>query len=474
MPRILFHSTKVFPPFAPPIARLVTYLGSATFLFYTATAIHPLAPFLAPPACLGAAALVAFPFVGIFTMTLFSQMDAILDKLMLGLPGMKVLATLTFSGVALQLLRQRLTARGIARQTPTGTNAAIPLIFAFFLWTIISAFFAGDKVAAVDSIQRLAPLVLLFFSIVTLVDTHKKLVLLSVAVLISTAISSLVIISDSVTGHFLLDTTASEWQGYARSAGATTYDPTTSAALLLTGVAMAAYIATLSKGTIRWLGAVTVLLGTLGIIFSFARSAALGLLLVAAFTAFRFRHSKVTIFLLLISPLLIPAFSLIAPDSYTDRLLTLFGVGEHDITLDRRMSYHWIGIDLFLRHPLFGIGLGNFPDYYVNFDYRWIEGRTLTPRVLHNMYLAVCVETGFPGGLLFSGIITASLIPAFRCMNTATDQNRRSILEATLAATVILLLIAVTLPMLYNKYIWTLLALTVAAGRVNTATSVST
>ena len=446
------------------------YLASALILFYTATVVHPLAGMLAPFAVLVGILLLRYPFAGVVAILLLSQMDAILDKLIPGIPGMKLLAAFTFSGLLLQLASSRVSVPRPISSMHLLTFPAIRLALLFFLWAIISSFFAQDGGTAVDSIARISPLLLLYLSVATLTDSLPKLRILSSAILLSTTASALVTIYDSLSGQTLVGTstaaTTAQWQGYARSAGATNYDPTTAAALLLTGVTMAAFAATLGRGPLRWLGAITVFVGSAGIVLSFARSSALGLLFVAACMGYRFRRQKAAQVLILISPILILVLLQLAPDAYLARLLTLFGVGEPDLTLDRRMSYHAIGLDLLLDHPLFGIGLGNFPEFYLNFEYRWIDGRTFTPRVLHNLFLSVFVETGLIGGSLFLGIVATSLYPAVKRLKTTVEPQERALLEAILASTMVLLLVAVTLPALYNKYIWALLGLSLASARI--------
>lgn len=446
------------------------YVAGAVFLFFTATSAHPLAGFLAPFAVLAGMLLVRFPFVGVAAILLFSPIDAFLDQITPGIPAMKVLAAATFCGLLLQLARDHVYFLGRSHAFSPVTVPALRMTLLFLLWAITSSFFAEDKAAAMDSLRRLTPLLLLYVSVATLTDSLQKFRVLFAMILIGTILSALVGIYDNATGQALLsapeDEIRNQWHGYQRSAGASNLNVTTTAALLLTGVTMAAFAATMRHNLMRSLGVSTILAGSAAIVLSLTRSASLGLLLLAAWLSYRFRHHKVTHTLILLSPLLIFSFLQLAPDPYLARFLTLFGVGEHDITLNRRMSYHVIGLDLLISHPIFGVGLGNFPDYFMNFDYRWIEGRTFTPRVLHNLLLSVFAETGFIGGCLFLGIVTASLSPTIKRLKTVNEPVQRALLEATLTSTIILLLISLTLPLLYLKYLWAFLGLNLAAARI--------
>ena len=437
----------------------------AALLLVLSVSVHPALAAALPIPIVAGLVIVARPFLGVLAMVLFTQMDAVLDKLTLGLPSMKLLAAGTLVGLALKL------ARG---QRPIDAGLDIPAVrvtVLFLLWLGVSSLFSHNLGATAASLSRLVPLLLMFYFIVMLADDVRKIKLLTVAMLVSTLISGAVTVLDTHTGQPLFSThdaaLMSEWGGHSRSAGATNYDPTTAAAMLLTGVAQAAIVAILSHHALRYLAVGTVLAGIAGIVFSLARSASLGLGLVAVWLLYRFRQPKLIAAAIVLAPFVLAAFFQLAPEQYVARLLTLIGIGGEDFTLNRRMTYNVIGADLILQYPIFGIGLGNFPDFYMDFDYRWLDGRTLTPRVLHNMPLSMIVETGLIGGALFIALIMRSIWPAVQLVRRGGCGEISLYAEASLTAIAILLLLSLTLPLQYNKLVWGLLGLTLAISRID-------
>jgi O-antigen ligase len=143
------------------------------------------------------------------------------------------------------------------------------------------------------------------------------------------------------------------------------------------------------------------------------------------------------------------------PATYWTRLSALTDPGK-DWTLTRRISYHVVALDLVQTHPFLGVGPANFRDRYVGSEYRWIPGRTLTPRDLHNLYLGVLVESGIIGFVFFVGFLGAVLIGLRETARHAEDSELRLLAEAVHFATVGYLIACATVPALTSKYLWVL------------------
>jgi len=76
-----------------------------------------------------------------------------------------------------------------------------------------------------------------------------------------------------------------------------------------------------------------------------------------------------------------------------------YGIGDGDIdSTTRRYYLAQAGWRIFLAHPLFGIGVGNY--FYENRNYA-----PVSPGRAHNMYLEMMAELGIIGIILFLGII---------------------------------------------------------------------
>ncbi|MFA4932988.1 MAG: O-antigen ligase family protein [Candidatus Omnitrophota bacterium] len=89
------------------------------------------------------------------------------------------------------------------------------------------------------------------------------------------------------------------------------------------------------------------------------------------------------------------------------------GIGDGDIdSTTRRYNLAQAGWRIFLNHPVFGIGIGNY--YYENRFYAPVH-----PGRAHNMYLEIMAELGLIGILLFLGII----FHTFKSLNRIIKAN---------------------------------------------------
>ena len=118
-------------------------------------------------------------------------------------------------------------------------------------------------------------------------------------------------------------------------------------------------------------------------------------------------------------------------------------------------------------HPLDGIGIGNFPLRSVDFlvrpgvlhnDSYVVE----QPLEAHNIYLQLLAETGVVGFLLFASIVLTALRSGWRAARArlpASDRDLAVLAEATLVATVAVLVANFFAPGLFDKQMWLLFAL---------------
>jgi Lipid A core - O-antigen ligase and related enzymes len=120
-----------------------------------------------------------------------------------------------------------------------------------------------------------------------------------------------------------------------------------------------------------------------GIVLSYSRGAFIGVLVVSVFFALKIgRRSKFEIAVLLIGGAL--AMIVLAPSGYGDRLLSIFLPGlDPNGSADTRRGELLRSLYVALRHPLLGIGMGN---YQPNMSYNGL--------VTHNSYTQVASEMG--------------------------------------------------------------------------------
>jgi len=135
-----------------------------------------------------------------------------------------------------------------------------------------------------------------------------------------------------------------------------------------------------------------------GIVLSYSRGAFLGALVVFVFFAAKIgRRSKFEIAALLVAAA--AALIVLAPSGYGDRLLSIFLPGlDPNGSADSRRGELFRSIYVALRHPLLGIGMGN---YQPNMSYKGL--------VTHNSYTQVASEMGMTALVLYTTFIVAPL-----------------------------------------------------------------
>lgn len=426
--------------------------------------IHPLAAFALPIAIAVATAVLLYPFVGLVMLTLFAQLDALANLLFSSLPvsGVKLLALLTLAGVVFNIAREKYAIRLVLREP------AVIAVGLFGVLICLSFFVAENQEYALWSVRRQASLILLFSLVVVLTRTIQQLKILLYCIAGAALASSLLVILDSTIGGNILSTsdaaTSARWEGVSRSSGGSDYNPTTAATMLVAGTVLAGVLC-VEFSRFRMLMVAAFLFGSIGIVLSFARSAALVFVLIMLWLAWLYRSHELFPLACVLAFLGLLIMLPFVPEQYWERLGTLFGGGS-DWTLGRRLGYNLIGLDLLKDHPILGVGPGNFKEHYVATEFRYYPGRTLLPRQLHNMYLSVAVEYGIPAFICFMTFIWQALSGLWRIDNSGEESELRSLVRALLIAYIAYLMASVFVPNEYNKYTWLLTGISIAAIRI--------
>jgi O-antigen ligase len=422
---------------------------------------------LALPVGLGLAAVVVrWPFVGLLLIALLAQLDAVANQLFRGLPvsGVKMLTGLTLIGVALASYKEP------RRERLGPDEPLLRLAVLFGLTLLLSFLFVEDRGLGLWSLRRMGSLLILLYLVVRLVTTVNRVRAVVFAVILSTLFSATTVIADWALGIHVIGMSkaaiTSEWQGIQRSAGAADLDPTTSAIMLLTGTACA-IILFLRWPRWRYLTGATALIGSAGIVLSYSRSSAVVFGLLLLWLLYKFRNSR-RLPVALAAGLLALAVALpFVPGTYWERLATLTETNlRGDLSLRRRLGYNIIGVHILAERPLLGVGPGNYKAHYMDHKFRWMPGRGLVPRQLHNMYLEVATESGLVGLACFGGMLFLSLRSLNRVRKRGPTRDIRDLGEALHFAYVGLLLASLFMPNEYNKYVWIFTGLGVALGRI--------
>jgi O-antigen ligase len=184
---------------------------------------------------------------------------------------------------------------------------------------------------------------------------------------------------------------------------------------------------------------------------------------------FVMRRERLFPLILLGFALLLAGAILLSP-GLVDRVTALADWGK-DPTLFRRTTYLRVGFDLLQHSPVWGIGPGNFPLYFVGDEYRYLPGRSPIERELHNTYLDVAVELGLVGLALFLALLGKALVEARRALTAGGDLPAMGL--ALLLALIALVVASFFMPNKDMRYLWLLLGLAFQCGRLAHARSVA-
>ena len=164
-----------------------------------------------------------------------------------------------------------------------------------------------------------------------------------------------------------------------------------------------------SKGGLRkCIHAACVLMMLFGVVLSYSRGAFLGVLVLSVFFALKIgRRSKIEVIAVLIVGTL--AMVVLAPSGYGDRLLSIFLPGlDPNGSADARRGELFRSIYVAVRHPLLGIGMGNYQPNMSN-----------NGLVTHNSYTQVAAEMG----LLALGLYTMFVVTPIRKLAVIARQS---------------------------------------------------
>jgi O-antigen ligase len=277
----------------------------------------------------------------------------------------------------------------------TARPAEVNLVLLFMLTAAISIPLAIDPLIAWQEFSgTFIRAILVFVVIVNVVRTEARL-----KVLLSVSIITAVLLSIGAINEYRLGLMTIE--GYrAGGRGTGLFGNTNDMALhLVTMLPLSVAFFFGSRGPLRKTAhAICAALMIFAIVLSYSRGAFLGALVAFAFFAFKIgRRSKVEIGAVVL--IAAAGMILIAPSGYGNRLLSIF-IPELDPngSADSRRGELFRSIYVALRHPLLGIGMGN---YQPNMSYRGL--------VTHNSYTQIASEMGLIAVTLYTMFIVKPL-----------------------------------------------------------------
>ena len=392
------------------------------------------------------------------------QLDAVGNQLSRGLP---VSLTEMLIGGILVTTALVLLSPVDGPSRAVGTTGA-RLIAALFLWAVFCWTLSAHREAGLTYLIKLATAIAPALCVLVILDRVGRLQAVLWAVVGAGLVSAAIVLVEERTHTRIVSTsiaaTTAGFEGVARSAGGSDENPTTAAQMLLVSMTLA--LGLLFAGARRWraLLVATVAIGGVALVLMSARSALIGLAAAVALIVLSFRRRRFFPLLVIGGVAALIAAVPFLPPTLVDRF-TAIGNFAQDPTLFRRITYLRIGADLIGQSPLWGVGPGNFPLYYVTDAYRYMPGREPFPRELHNTYLDTATEYGLIGFALFAALLAHALVAARRAAQAA-DATLARCGFAVGTALAALLVACFFMPHKDLRYLWLLLALAIQCGRL--------
>ncbi|MBA3263643.1 MAG: O-antigen ligase family protein [Thermoleophilaceae bacterium] len=326
------------------------------------------------------------------------------------------------------------------------------VLFMLLGWVLLSAAWAEDTGAVVESLTRWLPNVLLFLIVFAGVRTREQLLWVLGAFVAGALVSAIY--------GMVVPAPARDFGRLSGAGG----DPNETAAALVAGAAIAAALAAVLRGKpiLRLASAAVVPLAAFACFLTVSRGGlvAFGAALIASIAMAGRRRGAAIGLALAGAVVAVGYFALFAPAAARERVTeSNGGTGRLDI---------WtVGWRMVEGAPLQGVGAGNFT--VVSIHYLLEPGALLrddfivdVPKVAHNTYLEVLAELGIVGLTLFLIVIVFSIACAVRAARYAEqigDAQMDIIARAVVVALVALLAAYAFISREYSKQLWLLLAL---------------
>jgi O-antigen ligase len=447
--------------------RVLVFAAAGAVLALAGVALADRSPMLLPAVIAfgGAVGVVLHPFAGLLLVVFGSQTNGLIERVLpssIESSALEAVALAVLAGVIASGFREP-RERRLSLDSPV-----MRLAIVFFCLSVLSALFADNTTLAIEGLRKRLNLLVLFWLIVRLVDSERRFRAVILAVVLSTLVSAGLATFGFATGIQAVPTIDPDTGmviSSTRQAGAASSNPATSSRLMLAGTALAAVLAIRLRKR-RALYAATALIGTAGIMVTFTRSTLLVMMIGAVWMLFKMRRHRHVVAIGVAAALVFSIVLALAPAYLWDRVGHLGSRGS-DLTLDRRVGYHLIGLDLLGRNPVLGVGPQNFRWHYLDFEYRSMPGRFLEKRDLHNMYLSVPVETGLVGFVCFAAMLIVAVRGLMRVRRRGGEADLPAYAEAMEFSFTLLLIAAAFGAMETSKFLWIFLGLAVAIDRIS-------
>jgi O-antigen ligase len=273
--------------------------------------------------------------------------------------------------------------------------AALLVLTAFTAWALASVLWAYDTRVALERFATAAQLLLALWLAWQLAPSRAELGLLAGGFVAGCFVAAAGAWRAFLTGTNFTQVNP-EWAGYQGTRyTALGYDPNDMGVTMAIGLPMAAYLMVRASGGVRWLWFAYLPVGLGAIVLSGSRGAMMTAAAALPCVLLSVSKRSRTALLLIIaaSVAVVVTLAVQSPDTFE----RIFTIRQQLVsgTMSERATIWSAGLDLFLRDPVAGAGIGQFA-IAVTPVLGWsIEA--------HNAFVSVMVELGVVGLLLFTG-----------------------------------------------------------------------
>ena len=345
---------------------------------------------------------------------------------------------------------------------PAGHAEGVKLVAVLALWMVVCLALSEHLGKGIDYAIRAWGVMLLAMLAPLFVRRPAHVLSLLAAIAAAGAVNAAIMIYETWFSVRLFSTsvaaTEASFDGVIRSAGGSDLNPTSVAQMVMVSALAGLVAAARGRGVVWLAGALVFAVCSVAVVLVSARSAIIGLGIGTAIVLLSYYRSRAFPLMIIAGIVALAGAVALMPEATLGRFTAVADFAS-DRSLFRRLTYVQIGWDLIKQHPIWGVGPGNFPSHYMDDAYRYLPGRTLNPRELHNTYLDVLVEYGLVGFALFAAIFTLAMHAAITTAHRAISPELRTVAFALATCLFALMVASAFMPHKDMRYLWLLAGL---------------
>lgn len=355
----------------------------------------------------------------------------------------------------------------IVRREPIWIGLGFFGVLGFIGANFLSAIFAPYPDASLEvAIQLVSEAALIYVLITATVSSAEALERVVWAMVLASAVTGALALWQQLFSTNRVDLGGLAIRGVGedgslRSAGPIG-DPNFFAQILVVTLPFAIGLAVVAtRRQARWLTIGCFAAACAGIVLTGSRGGALALIVVAVLLPIipgvQWRRIAAGV-------LLVGAILTVAAPGYVERVASLGQLtdvsetNDIDASIQRRLVENAAAIQMFIDHPILGVGPGNYPPLYPRYAAAFLGSDAPGERFPHSLPLELLAELGLVGTLAFGGLIVYLLQSLWRTRSDSIG-TVRVMASACIAALAAYLVTGLFLHAAYLRYLWLILAI---------------